>query len=413
MQEHITPNLKKLAKLLKKKGELYIVGGYVRNVLSDIFSSDIDIASKITTAEIKEILNGTEFKVKEVSKKMGTCIIFLGDEKWEHSTYRKEVYSDDGTHTPVEVEFIKLVKEDAKRRDFTVNALYYNILKDEILDFYGGLEDIKKKTIRCIETPQEVLKNDGLRILRMVRIASEIGYTISTETLVVAYENREKLEAISGERKFAELYQIIMAPEKYRSSKKSAHFYGLQMLNLLKLWKYFGLEITKIKFKMVKKSPYELRFYAFVIDAINSVKPEYQSEFIENFLGKGGLSLPNKKIEEIKNIIRGYYEALAKKSNKKYFLRHFEDFEIIVQLLEKKDKKIAKKYDFFYHYLINNKIPIRIKDLKISGQDIKKTFPNVAEINYKYILQLLLERVFDGFVVNDKIELLEEIRKII
>lgn len=413
MQDHITPNLKKLARLLKKKGELYIVGGYVRNVLSDIFSSDIDIASKITTAEIKELLAGTEYKVKEISRKMGTCVISLGEEKWEHSTFRREEYANDGSHIPEKVEFITSVREDAKRRDFTVNAIYYNILKNEILDFYDGLEDLKKKVIRCIETPRDVLKDDGVRILRMIRIASEIGFKIASESLVVAYEERENLEAISGERKFSELYQIIMAPEKYRTSKKSAHIFGLEMLNLLKLWRFFGLEVSKIRFKLTKKAPYELRFYAFVIDCINSVKPDSQTEFIEMFLGKNGLGLPARKIEDIKTIIKGYYEALAGRNNKKYFLRYFEDFSTIVQLLEIKSKNVAKKYTFFYNYLINNKIPIRIKDLKISGQDIRKSYPQVAEINYKFILQLLLERVFDGFVLNERKDLIDEIKKII
>ena len=90
MKDHITPNLLKLARLFMKKGELYIVGGYVRNSLLGIYETDIDLASRLTNEEIKEILFGTKYEVKENSKKLGTLTISLGEEKWQHSTFRKE-----------------------------------------------------------------------------------------------------------------------------------------------------------------------------------------------------------------------------------------------------------------------------------------------------------------------------------
>src|SRR5574344_1102136 len=148
MKDHITPNLLKLARLFKKKGELYIVGGYVRNALLGIYETDIDLASKLTNEEIKELLFGTKYEIKETSKKLGTLIISLGEEKWEHATFRKETYAEGGEHTPISVEFIDDIKEDAKRRDFTVNAIYYNILKDEFIDFYTGIKDVKKHILR-------------------------------------------------------------------------------------------------------------------------------------------------------------------------------------------------------------------------------------------------------------------------
>ena len=98
MKDHITPNLLKLARLFKKKGELYIVGGYVRNSLLGIYETDIDLASKLTNDEIKELLFGTKYEVKENSKKLGTLTISLGEEKWQHSTFRKETYAEGGAH---------------------------------------------------------------------------------------------------------------------------------------------------------------------------------------------------------------------------------------------------------------------------------------------------------------------------
>ena len=190
MKDHITPNLLKLARLFKKKGELYIVGGYVRNSLLGIYETDIDLASKLTNDEIKELLFGTKYEVKENSKKLGTLTISLGEEKWQHSTFRKEIYAEGGAHFPISVEFINTVEEDAKRRDFTANCVYYNILKDEYVDPFNGMQDIQKHLLRAIQAPDSVLQSDGQRILRMVRLASELGFRIAGETILSAYDNR-------------------------------------------------------------------------------------------------------------------------------------------------------------------------------------------------------------------------------
>ena len=84
----------------------------------------------------------------------------------------------------------------------------------------------------------------------------------------------------------------------------------------------------------------------------------------------------------------------------------------IKNLLEKKSKKIYRKYNFFYNYLINNKVPIRLKDLKINGQDIKEKYPKIKEKYYKVILTELLSRVFDGALKNERDVLLEEVSKV-
>lgn len=414
MKDHITPNLLKLARLFKKKGELYIVGGYVRNALLGIYETDIDLASKLTNDEVKEVLFGTKYEVKETSKKLGTLVISLGEEKWEHTTFRKEEYAEGGEHVPLKVEFITDIREDAKRRDFTVNAIYYNILKDEFVDFYDGIRDVKRKLIRTVETPEYVFENDGLRILRMVRIASELGFSIQGETMVTAYEMRENLNEISGARKFSELNLILNSPKRYKVSKPNSFLFGLQVFNMLRLWKYYNSPVLKVRFNLVKKVKPEARFVALLIDIISSskYKKEDHAELVNQLLGRFGLCLPEAKIEYYRHIVCGYYDALAKAENKEFFIEYFEDFAIISELLEKKSKKIYKKYDFFYNYLKNNKIPIRLKDLKINGLDIKAKYPKIKDKYYKVILTELLSKVFDGAIRNEKELLLEEVGKI-
>ena len=99
--------------------------------------------------------------------------------------------------------------------------------------------------------------------------------------------------------------------------------------------------------------------------------------------------------------------------NKTFFMEYFDDFKIIAALLEKKSKKLYKKYNFYYNYLKNNKIAIRIKDLKISGADLKANFPKLKEKSYKEYLTKLLDAVFDGLIKNEKQELLEAVQKLI
>mgnify|MGYP005757004365 FL=1 len=413
MKDHITPNLLKLARLFKKKGELYIVGGYVRNALLGVFETDIDLASRLTNDEIKEILFGTKYEVKETSRKLGTLVISLGEEKWQHTTFRREEYPNGGDHTPTKVEFIDDIREDAKRRDFTVNAIYYNILKDKIEDFYDGVGDVKKKIIRTIETPDHVFASDGLRILRMVRQASELGFRINGETMLGAYDMRENLSDISGARKLAELELILNSPKRYKISKPNAFMFGLQVFNMLRLWKYYNSPVLKVKFNLVEKVAPENRFVALLIDIISSSK--YKSdhaELVNQILGKFGLGMAENKIEKYRKIVCAYFDALAKVENKEFFINYFDDFKIISDLLEKKSKKIYRKYNFFYNYLINNKVPIRLKDLKINGQDIKEKYPKIKEKYYKVILTELLSRVFDGALKNERDVLLEEVSKV-
>ena len=413
MKAHITPNLLKLARLFKKKGELYVVGGYVRNSLLGNYETDIDLASRLTNDEIKEILFGTKYEVKETSKKLGTLVISLGEEKWEHATFRREEYANNGEHVPTKVEFIDDIKEDAKRRDFTVNAIYYNILKNEYVDFYNGIADLRKRVIRTIETPEFVFKNDGLRILRMIRIASELGFKINSQTLLGAYEMRENLNDISGNRKFLELMAVLNSPKRYEFSKSNSYLFGLQVFNMLKLWKYYNCPVLKVSYNMVKLVKPEYRFEALLLDIIYSAKYKNDPiELINQLLGRFGLCLTENKIEYYKHVMSGFFDAIAKKDNKEYFINYYENFKTISELLQFKSKKLHKKYQFFYNYLKNNKVPIRLKDLKITGLDIKAKYPKIKDKYYKVILTELLSKVFDGLVKNEKQALLEEVANI-
>ena len=403
----VSENLMALAKKLKKYAPLYIVGGYVRNSLLGITPSDVDLASKLTPERIAEILNGTKFEVKEISKKLGTITIRCGKELWEHTTFRKDNYDTTGRHVPKNVDFVEDVREDAKRRDFTINAIYYNILKDEIVDVYSGVYDLQRKILRCVETPSYVFKSDGLRILRMVRFACELNFKIDRATLNMARKMSYRLNDIVGSRKYTELINIINSPTKYSISKKNADMYGLKLLNFLHAWPFLYVHSTFVKYKLTKKASREMKFYALLIDIINSVNPDCIEFYLKFLLGADGFQLQKTNIENITKIICGYYDALNKMNNKKYFFKYFNYFPKISELLKLKSKILYNKYYFFDYYIKKHKIPIHIKDLKIRGEDLKKVKALPAK-KYGIVLNDLLDKVFDG-LPNDKETLLKEV----
>ena len=143
MQIQIPTSLTKLANLFTV--DLYVVGGYLRNQLMGLENEDIDICSSLTIKEVELLLRGTEFAFKVKSKTLGTAIILRGNDRYEYTTFRKDYYPNNGQHTPESVDFIDSIEEDAKRRDFTCNAIYYDIKNDKLIDFYdfAGYNRIK------------------------------------------------------------------------------------------------------------------------------------------------------------------------------------------------------------------------------------------------------------------------------
>lgn len=411
MKIAINTGLVSLAKIFKKNGsKLFLVGGYVRNSILGFPTDDIDLAGDLKLDEVKEIVKGSEFTLREKNRDLGTAEILYGDKVWEYVTFRKEQYSEGGNHSPSKVEFIKSPEEDSARRDFTINAIFLDILKGDILDYHDGIKDAKKRVIRAVNSPDAIFASDGLRILRMIRLACELGFSIEPKTLLAAILNKEKLNDISGVRKRNELMLILNCQNRYPDfTHKKAFLKGLVRFNSMKLWRQFFLPVDKVRLSLVKKVDIGDRFIGLVIDIVNSVNPRDKSLFLYNFLGSEGLCFTAGEVELLSNIILGYTDAIDKLNNKDYFFKYFNNFKTIANLIRKKSKGLYKKYNFFYNYLINNKVAIQIKDLAIKGADIKSSFPKIPAKRYSYILNELLSKVFDGVIKNNKQVLLGEV----
>ncbi|MBE7074550.1 MAG: CCA tRNA nucleotidyltransferase [Clostridiales bacterium] len=407
----VSENLEKLVLKLKNRADIFVVGGYVRNAAMGMGETDVDLASEISPDELKQLLKYSDFKVIDKSKKLGTVLIKIGDEEYEHTTFRKEEYDDSGKHRPEKAEFVSDIREDAKRRDFTCNCVYYNLTHRRYVDIYSGLYDISKSLIKCVETPTYVFQNDGLRILRMVRQAAELNYKIDKSTYFTAKSMTYRLKDISGQRKLNELKLILYADQKYSISKPKAHLKALNMFNDLRLFPLFYVPCDRVKLTMLKKVKMEDRFVALLIDIVNAVNPDCVEYYLKDLLGSNGLCMGKAGDEYIK-IVCGYFDALNRRNNKEYFFKYFDNFNIIREYLKYTNKKLYEKYNFFYRYILNQKIPVRIKDLNIDGNDIKKALPKLEEKNISKILKQLLDEVFANEIANEKSELIKEVKKI-
>lgn len=399
----VSNNLKKLAKLFPEN--LFIVGGYVRNQVLKIENSDVDLCSSVDIDQVCERLKNTDFCVKVKNLKYGTLLISKGSESYEYTTFRKEFYKDNDGHCPSKIVFTKKLEEDAKRRDFTINSIYYNINKDEIVDIYHGIIDIKEKIIRC--TCNEILSCDGERILRMIRFSGELNFSIDKNTMQIAKKYISNINDLAGIRKFAELEKILYCDKRYKNIKSNLKK-TLNLLNKLSIWDCFGLKCKKVKYKMVFKI--EDRVLGLLIDIIDTQKPECLQAFLEKFLQEQ-FGLGENIKQKIYDYLAGYYYALKKQNNKEYFFDFYRDWAYIYPLLGAKSKRIQNKYNFFYQYIIEHGLVIEISDLKINESDLAVKFKEVDKRHYPKILRMLLSKVFDGKVNNQKQDLLNEVEK--
>lgn len=241
--------LKELARVFSPFATLYTVGGAVRDKLLGIECYDIDVCSKLGVNDVKKILLNTDFVVSDKSLRMGTVHISCEGFVAEYTTFRTDSYDkNSGEHHPETVKFTDDITLDARRRDFKCNAIYEDILKGEIVDITGGTEDVKNKVLSTADDAKSVFEADGLRILRMVRFASELGFKIDSETFAVAKENAWRVKDLAVERIRDELCKIFVADQKHKELRLDrAHVRGLELLDELGLIDMLLPELAALK----------------------------------------------------------------------------------------------------------------------------------------------------------------------
>lgn len=196
---------------LKSEGyEAYAVGGCVRDALLGRIPEDWDITTSAKPEEVKQIFGRTV----DTGLQHGTVTVMKDHTGYEITTYRIDGEYEDGRH-PKEVEFTSDLKEDLRRRDFTINAMAYSH-ETGIVDIFGGMEDLDKRVIRCVGTAMERFTEDALRILRAIRFSAQLGFEIETQTYEALSVIAPNLAHVSKERIQMELTKTLLSAHPER-----------------------------------------------------------------------------------------------------------------------------------------------------------------------------------------------------
>ncbi len=221
--------IKVLEKIEENGFEAYIVGGYVRDYLLGFESSDIDVCTNARVKDLMEIFEDTNC----TSNEYGSVKIITDKLRVDITTYRRDLRYN-GDRRKVEIEYVDNLIDDINRRDFTMNTLCMS-KENNIIDILGGQKDIEDRIIRCVGNIEDRINEDPLRMLRAVRFATTLGFTIEEELYRKLKENRELISQLSREIVKEELTKILIS--------KNA-IMGLNMLNDLGFLPYVGIRYS-------------------------------------------------------------------------------------------------------------------------------------------------------------------------
>lgn len=452
----ISPELKELAKIFESNNKkLYIVGGYVRDSylgIQSVLRDDIDLCSNVKPKELKKMLEGTKFEVKSMNETVGVMAIF-GKRKYEHATFRKEIYETE-SHMPDRVEFINSLEEDARRRDFRINAVYYDILANEFVDPLGGIDDLKNRIITTVKVPKLVFNDDPERILRLVRFACALGLSIPEEEMYYAKQNAYKLKFISQFRLRSEFERILTADQIYPELlyTRDAHFRAMVLLGELDAWRVILPAVEEIRKTSVIDKKGE-KIYDHVLNCLLNSSPkirlavllhdcgkvktmeernnffgakEFVDVIVDKNLGINGLGYPKQIINRVIRTIAGYdfnaWGFASTKTLKKFVIENHDIIENIIEIktvIKNEGRsgirriKSAEKLRKVYNDMLKNGAPFDLRDLNIKGDDIIKAVPKINLENLDELLDKILFKTALNPKINNKQDLLLVANKLI
>ncbi len=437
----ISAELKELSHIFSINGkELYIVGGYVRDSyigINSLIRDDIDLCSSVTPKELKRMLADTNFKVESLNESLGVMVI-KGKRRYEYATFRREVYENE-SHTPNRVEFIKSLEEDARRRDFKINAIYYDIEKASYIDPLGGIQDIKDRIVTTVKVPKIVFNDDPERILRLIRFACSLGLDIPEEEWFYAKQNAYKIRYMSKYRLKNEFEKLLTADQIYPDLlyTKDAHFRAMVLIGELGVWDEILPTMAAMqKTEVVDKKGEKI--YEHILNCLKNASPtirlavllhdsakvktleerktmfgskEFVGVIVQNNLGLNGLGYSNKIIENVIKTIHGYdFNRFGFASKKAVKIFIFQNKEVIENIIEMKTiiynettgygkkNRSAEILRKVYNDMLKENTPFELRDLAINGDDIIKNYPNINIEN----IDTLLDKVLMWAALNPK-----------
>mgnify|MGYP004530098757 CR=1 FL=1 len=345
-----------LKKLKNNNYEAYVVGGYVRDKVLGINTNDIDIC---TNALPRDVIN--IFKLdNKIKDSFGSINFKIKNYNIDITTYRLE--KNYVNHIPKYIEYVNDIKKDLKRRDFTCNQLLLSI-DDEIIDYYDGLNDINNKTIKCIGDTEKKLKEDPIRILRAIRLASIYDFSLDENIVKYINNNKNIISNISYTRKKEELDKILSNDNKMNGLKIIKELNLLDVLNI----KYDKISYCKDVLGMYAQIEYS-SLYSFTKNEkniINNIRDVIKIGKIDNYaLYKYGLYINNVAGEilgvDYKDVIKKY-KSLPIKTRK--------DIKISVESIVKLNNNCYNNINEIYLNIEKN---ILNGSLKNKSKDIVK-----------------------------------------
>jgi poly(A) polymerase len=209
--EALSPAAQKTCTVLREAGfPAYVVGGAVRDLLLGITPKDFDVATSAKPEEIKPLFR----RALIIGRRFRLVHVMMGQETIEVSTFRAadpETAEKDEHGRVLRDNVFGSQAEDARRRDFTVNALYYDPASEEVVDFHGGLADLKKRVLRVIGDPQTRYREDPVRMLRAVRLAAKLGFTLDAATREPIRSMAPLMDRVPPARLFDEMLKLLLS----------------------------------------------------------------------------------------------------------------------------------------------------------------------------------------------------------
>ena len=209
MDFHVPAPVLTAVRLLDEAGfSAYPVGGCVRDTLLGTAPHDWDMCTSASPDEMHTVFK--DFRTIDTGIRHGTVSVIIEGMQLEITTFRTDGQYLDGRH-PENVTFSTRVEDDLMRRDFTVNAMALDTLNGQVIDLFGGQEDLKNRIIRCVGNAEERFTEDALRILRALRFSARLGFTIEESTAAAMLKLRNRLDLVSRERVAQELNGFLQA----------------------------------------------------------------------------------------------------------------------------------------------------------------------------------------------------------
>lgn len=353
----------KAIKYLKSAGfDAYVVGGFVRNTLMGLPVSDIDICTSAPPDHICRIFKG--FDIYKTGIKHGTVTVMIDKIPIEITTYR--IDGDYKDHrSPSEVLFTSSIQDDLSRRDFTVNAMAFDE-NQNVLDLFGGTEDLKNKIIRCVGNAENRFEEDALRILRALRFSSVLGFDIEVETKNAIISKYKLLSFVSKERITDEILKLLTGNNAKKVLKEFSELFEYLSGDKISDKIYYEKNDPLILLSFFEKTDF-LRLSSIDEKTINCVRKNYNKTIISDYDILSLLNLyGNIATEKILNL-----------SKNKHLLPNFYKLHQSVCYCEKmlaisgndilslgyRGKKVGKVLNDVLHLTMNGEITNNYNDL--------------------------------------------------